>query len=130
GGGGGASDGGDWGGPARPVRGNASAAGGGGGSCVTSGTPESGTDLMSFQASPCSSPPVPSAPDVRSTTSPGRGTMGSRESKSSGDATGARDDGGVFRGVLTTRSRPPPALRLATSPPPGPSASAFRSSYH
>src|SRR5207247_7623526 len=40
--------------------GSAVAGGGGGGSCVTSGTPLSGTDRMSFHDSPRRMPSVPS----------------------------------------------------------------------
>src|SRR5207244_8166521 len=54
------------------VPGNASAADGGGGSCMTSGTPVSGTDLMSCQASPRRIPSVPNGCDFRSTGTPDR----------------------------------------------------------
>src|SRR2546422_1320413 len=93
-----------WGGARATTPGSAAAALGGGGSCVTSGTPSSGTDLMSRIDSPRRIPAVPSAPDFLSTGVSGLGTTGSRPPKSSGEATGPRcaaevDGGGPAGGA-------------------------------
>ena len=99
---------------------------------MTSGTPSSGTDLMSRIDSPRRIPAVPSAPDFRSTGVSGLGMTGSRPPKSSGEATGPRcateGDGDGPAGAMRIRSAPAAASRLATSCVPGWSASACNSS--
>ena len=116
------------------VPGSASAAEGGGGSCITSGTPESGTDLMSCHASPRRMPSVPMGCDLRSTGAPGLGTIGSRVSKSPGEATGWRELGGAelggegggvpAAGTILIPLAPAAASRVATSSPLAPGCSA------